>query len=434
VVVLVDDMGFSDLGCFGSEIDTPHLDQLAAQGLRHANFHVSPMCSPTRASLMTGRNAHVVGMGMVANYDPGFPGYSAELPEDTPTLAEILRGNGYSTLMVGKWHLAKDADLNEAGCKTSWPLQRGFEQYYGFLEAMTNYHHPHRLYEGNSAVQVDSYPEGYYLTDDLTDRAIQMVRGSKLADPAKPFFLYFAHGAPHAPLQAKAVDIDRYRDRYECGWDVIRAERLARMIDLGIMPEGTQLPPRNREDTEDVVPWDELSADEKRIFARYMECYAAMVDNIDQSMGRLREALEELGEWDNTIILFTSDNGASREGLEYGTTSYWRARSTGSEEGGVDPRDLDRIDDIGGPTTFPHYPRGWAMACNTPFRLYKITTYRGGHQVPMILSWPAGELVERHVVRRQYAHVTDVLPTLLELLDVPLPDSHNGHPSRTWTG
>jgi arylsulfatase A-like enzyme len=430
VIVLADDLGFSDLGCYGSEIATPNIDAIAAAGIRYANFHVTPLCSPTRAALMTGRNAHAVGMGYVANIDPGFPGYAAELPANQPSLAEVFRANGYATAAVGKWHLAKDSDLHEAGDRHSWPLQRGFDQYYGFLEALTNFHHPHRLYDGNSVVHVDQYPDGYYLTDDLTDRAVRVIREVKAANPAKPLFLYFAHGAVHAPLHAKPADIARHRDRYAIGWDRLREQRLARQKELGIVPPDTELPPRNSEPGEDVVAWDSLSEREQRLFARYMEVYAAMVDSIDQSVGRLRDTLAELGELDNTVFIFTSDNGASREGKDKGTTSYFAAQATAIEPGhqpdSVIDQALARFDAIGGPTTWPHYPRGWAMACNTPFRLYKITTYNGGHQVPFILSWPA-RLAERdQVVRRQYVHITDVLPTLVDLIGLTAPTERNG--------
>jgi arylsulfatase A-like enzyme len=416
IVMLVDDLGFSDFSCFGSEIPTPHVDATAAEGIRFANFHSTPMCSPTRAALMTGRNAHAAGVGFVAHIDPGFPGYASELPHNQPTMAEVLRENGYATLMVGKWHLAKEQDMSEAGDHHSWPLQRGFEQYYGFLEALTNFHHPHRMYEGNSVVDTDAFEEDYYLTDDLTNRAVRMIRESKVANPNKPFFLYYSHGAVHAPLHARAADIARHRGKYDGGWDELRAARFSRQKELGIVPEHTELPPRNSEPGEDVQPWDSLSDEERALYPRYMEVYAAMVESVDQSLGRLRHALEELGELDNTIILVTSDNGASREGKATGTTAYFR-------DGGSVTRDVDlsviresltRIDEIGGPTTWPHYPRGWAMACNTPFRLYKVSTVAGGHQVPMVLSWPARLAPENQPVRWQYSHVTDVLPTLVD--------------------
>ena len=436
VVMLVDDLGYADLGCFGSEIETPHVDATAEAGIRFANFHSTPMCSPTRAALMTGRNAHAVGVGFVAHIDPGFPGYSSELPKNQPSMAEVLRANGYATFMVGKWHLAKEQDMSEAGDRHSWPLQRGFDQYYGFLEALTNFHHPHRLYEGNSVVTAESFPDDYYLTDDLTDRAVRMIRESKVADPHKPFFLYYSHGAVHAPLHAKAADIAKHRGRYDTGWDELRAARFARQKDLGVVPQDTVLPPRNSEPGEDVVAWSELTDDEKALYPRYMEIYAAMVQTVDESLGRIRAVLEELGELDNTLILITSDNGASREGKASGTTAYFRdgGSQTREVDSAVIKESLARIDDIGGPTTWPHYPRGWAMACNTPFRLYKVSTVAGGHQVPMVLSWPAGLPTRHEPARWQYSHVIDVLPTLIDLIGLTPLDSRDGRRADPFDG
>jgi arylsulfatase len=435
VVMLADDLGFSDLGCYGSEIATPNLDAIAAGGLRYSNFHVAPLCSPTRSALLTGRNAHAVGMGLVANMDPGFPGYAGELPANQPSLAEVMRANGYSTFAVGKWHLCKDSDMHEAGNRHSWPLQRGFDEYYGFLEALTNFHHPHRMYEGNTVVEVDRYPDGYYLTDDLTDRAIRMIRGAKAANPSKPFFLYFAHGAVHSPLQAKAEDIARQRGRYDLGWDRLREERLARQTELGVVPADTVLPPRNSEPGEDVVAWDSLSSTEQRLFAAYMEVYAAMVETIDESAGRLRQTLEELGEWENTVFVFLSDNGASREGRNSGVTNYWRSSATGPGDNEITPADLEHLENgtIGGPTNWPHYPRGWAMACNTPFRLYKLTAFRGGNQVPMLLSWPR-RLDVAGQIRPQYQYVTDILPTLVDLIGLDLPTERHGLAAKPLDG
>jgi arylsulfatase A-like enzyme len=446
VLVLADDLGFSDLGCFGSEISTPNIDAIAAQGLRYTNFRVTPLCSPTRAALLTGLNAHAAGVGFPTQIDPGFPGYASELPDNQPTLAEILRGNGYSTLGVGKWHLCKEDDFSEAGDRHSWPLQRGFDQFYGFLEAMTSFHHPHRLYEGNSVVQVDQYPEDYYLTDDLTERAVRMVREVKAADPRKPFFLYFAHAAVHAPMHAKKADIERYRGVYDVGWDVIRAQRLRRQVELGVMPAGTTLPPRNDEPAQSVGPWDDLNEDEKTVFARYMAVYAAMVDNMDQSVGRLREVLTELGELENTIFIFTSDNGASRltdhgravrgsgTTTDTGTTSYFGYLSRHPAGSPAIEEVVSNLDAIGGPTTWPHYPRGWAMACNTPFRLYKFSTLRGGQQAPFVISWPALMAEAGYGLRRQYAHVTDVLPTLVDLIGLDVPGQRNGKPASEPAG
>jgi arylsulfatase len=417
-----DALGFADLGCYGAEIDTPNLDALAARGVRSTNFHTAPLCSPTRAALLTGLESHRAGFGTVAHLDPGFPGYAEELPTDAATLAEILRDQaGYATMMVGKWHLAKDSDCSAAGPQHSWPCQRGFDRFYGILDAFTNLHHPHRIVEDNHLVEVDQYPDGYYFTDDLTDRAISMIRERRASNPEQPFFLYFAHGAVHAPLHARPEEMAKYRGRYDGGWDALRAERFARQQEMGIVPEGLELAPRNTEKNHDVRPWDDLDAREQELFARHMEVYAAVVDRIDQNVGRLVAELEALDQLDNTIFVFLSDNGASREGEVTGTTAYYVHLLQGDD---IDA-DYARLDDIGGPKTTPHYPRGWAMASGTPFRLYKINTHQGGHSVPFCLSWPAG-LAERGAIRRQYAHVTDLLPTLLELVGVERPATRQG--------
>jgi arylsulfatase A-like enzyme len=429
IVMLVDDLGFSDLGCFGSEIDTPHLDRFAGGALRYTNFHVTPMCSPTRASLMTGLNSQLAGVGHVAHSDPGFPGYAMELAEDAVTMPEAFRANGYSTLMVGKWHLAKDSDISDAGPRHSWPLQRGFDRYYGFLDGFTNLHHPHRLIEDNSPVEVDTYPEGYFLTDDLTDKAISMIASARASNPAQPFFMYFAHGAMHAPLHAKAADIEKYRGRYDAGWDEIRARRFEHQRELGLWDEAVEMAPRNTEPGSDVRPWEDLDAGEQRLAARYMETFAGMLDNLDQNFGRLLDALERMGELDNTVILFTADNGASREGEVEGTTGYY-VHLLGETD--LDA-DLARIDEIGGPTTMPHYPRGWAMAGNTPFRLYKINTHSGGHRVPMMLSVP-GAMDSPERPRRTYHHVIDVFPTLADLCGIAIPDQRRGVPAKQLQG
>ncbi len=431
VFVLADDVGFADIGCFGAEIDTPHLDRLAAEGVRLANFHVNPMCSPTRASLLTGVNCHAAGMGHVAQDDPGFPGYRAELGHDVTTAAEILRGHGYATMMVGKWHLCRDSAMSAGGPQDGWPLQRGFDRFYGILEAFTNLHQPHRLVEDNHVVANDQYPEGYFLTDDLTDRAITMIRERDASRPGQPFFLYFAHPAAHAPLLAKADDIARYRHTYDVGWDIIRQRRLERQLELGIVAEGTELSPREASDADGVQAWDDLSDTERLVFARYMAVYAAMVDEIDQSLGRLRAALEEMGQWDNTIVVYLSDNGASREGEATGTTNYF-AHLVGAPD--TVTRDAERLDLIGSPQTMSHYPRGWAMAGNTPFRLYKRHTHAGGIRVPCIISWPTGLTDHPGAIRTQYGHCIDVLPTVLDLARLSAPNEYRGNALRTMDG
>ncbi|MGH3504573.1 MAG: arylsulfatase [Nocardioidaceae bacterium] len=437
VVVLVDDLGYSDTGPFGSEIDTPQLDRLAADGYRLTNYHTTPVCSPARAALLTGINPHRAGFASVAHADPGYPGYVMEIPEDMPTLAESFRAGGYATFMVGKWHLTKESELHDAADKRTWPVQRGFDQYYGSMDGFTTLFHPHRLVRDNSALSIDEFHPDYYLTDDLTDQALSMIKGLRANDPAKPFFLYFAHHAVHGPLQAKATDLTKYRGRYDVGWDEVRAERFSRQLKAGLFPPGTVAAPRNQEPGSDVGAWSTLSDHERELFARYMEVYASAVDNIDQSLGRLVALLQRMGEYDNTIIVFTSDNGGTGEGGVAGTRSYFSqfVQLAGLPDGW--DRDVDRdLELIGGPRAFVHYPRGWGYASNTPFRLYKGHTFAGGIRVPFVLSWPAAlpRAATDTGVRHQYAYVTDLGPTLLALARVPALTHRGGSPAQPVDG
>ena len=437
VVVLLDDMGFSDIAPFGSEIDTPVVDDLASKGLRFSNYHTTPVCSPARAALMTGLNPHRAGVGAVANLDPGFPGYTMQLGDHIPTLPEALRAAGYATFAVGKWHLTLDALMNDAAPRSSWPLQKGFDRYYGCMEGFTNLHHPHRLVVDNSPLNVDRYPDGYYLTDDITDQAIGMIKGLRSHDADKPFFLYVAHNAVHGPLMAKPVDIAKYRGAYRHGWDRLREERFARQLAISLFPEGTRMADRNNEPGQDVPAWDDLSGDDQELFTRYQEVYAAMVDSVDQNLGRLLQTIETLGELDNTIVVFVSDNGGTAEGGLRGSRSYLKQfvhdRRAVSAWGNLDvPRDPQLI---GSPRALTHYPRGWGMASNTPFRLYKANTHAGGVRVPLVVSWPAGIPYELWGgVRTEYQYVTDLYPTLLDLAAVARPGHRDGKPAPALDG
>ncbi len=416
VIVLVDDMGYSDIGCYGSEIPTPNIDALAVDGVRYRNFHAAPTCTSTRASLFTGLNPHSAGFGRVASFDPGFPGYAMEFPENVPTIASTLRDKGYATFGVGKWHLAREIEQSSAGSKHGWPLQRGFDRFYGFLDGFTNFFHPHQLVEDNHHIAADEYPEGYYLTDDLTQQATGMIKELRNGNSTKPFLLYFAHGAVHAPLQAPEADIEPFRGRYDDGWASLRRERFARQKQMGLFPDDTPLPNLASDLPRGGPDWDKLSEDEQSLAARYMEVYAAMVSTIDQSVGQIRSVLEDLGEWDNTVVLFLSDNGASSDFAGSGTTHYMLGHAGTYHPDSPDgTTDLANRELIGGPRVFPHYPKGWALACNTPYRLYKRFTHAGGHSVPLVVHWPSGNLPKGEI-RTEYAHVADLLPTLLELV------------------
>ncbi|MET4612053.1 arylsulfatase A-like enzyme [Rhodococcus sp. PvR044] len=435
VVVLIDDMGYSDIGPFGSEIDTPNLDRLAASGVRLTNYHTTPLCSPSRAALLTGLNPHRAGYGFVANADPGYPGLRLELADDVLTLPEILRASGYATYAVGKWHLVRDANLRPGANRDSWPTQRGFDRYYGSLEGLNSFYYPNQLVSDNSAVDVDEYPENYYLTDDLTDKAIGYLKDLRAHDADKPFFLYFAHVAMHGPLQAKPADVAKYRGRYAEGWDALRESRFAAQLAQGLFPPGTERAPRNSEAGFDVPKWDSLTPEQQRRFARYMEVYAGMVDSVDQSVGRVLDTIEQLGELDNTIVVFTSDNGGTAEGGPEGTRSYFSqfAHVTDPDWVGDVPHDEELI---GTAKLGVHYPRGWGQASNTPFRFYKGQSFAGGVRVPFVLSWPNGLRKQDGDtgIREQFTYVTDLAPTLLGLVGIDPPTVRGGLPAKEFDG
>jgi len=436
VVLLVDDLGYSDIGPYGSEIPTPHLDRLAARGLRLTNYHTAPLCSPARAALLTGLNPHRAGYGWVANADPGFPGVRLELAEDVATLAESLRAGGYATYAVGKWHLARDANLAPGRPRDSWPVQRGFDRYYGSMEALNSFFHPNQLVADNSGVDIERYPDGYYVTDDLTDRAIGMITDLRAHDANRPFLLYFAHIAMHGPLQVPAAELARQRGRYESGWDAAREARFARQLAEGLFPPGTRQAPRNPEPGFDVPAWTSLSAEQGARYARYMEVYAAMVGTVDASLGRITATLDALGELDNTIIVFTSDNGGTAEGGPAGTRSYF-SQFVHRDVPADWQRDVPHEESwIGSERLGVHYPRGWGQVSNTPFRFYKGQTYAGGVRVPFLLSWPDGlpRSPADSGLRHQYGYVTDVTPTLLQLAGVPPLASRSGRPTQPFDG
>ncbi len=408
LLIVLDDVGFSDLGCYGGEIATPEIDALAAKGLRYTNFRTTGVCSATRASLYTGLNPHSAGIGWLTFADAGYPGYRGDLTHEAATLAETLEAFNYATYHCGKWHVNADSSATSVGPFSNWPLQRGYQRAYWFQGHSTDYFRPSKIFDGNE--RVDAGGPNYLATDDFTDRAIRYIREHKAATDA-PFFLSLAHAAAHSPLQAPYDDIAAQRGRYDAGWDDIRDKRLARQIEMGITPPGTRLPPHNP----GVAAWADLSADERRLYARYMEIYAAVVSRVDAGVGRLVAALRDLEEFDNTLIMLISDNGGSPDGGLTGTPNLLSGFS-----GGVPLKDaLAMIDILGGPDTYPMYPAGWAMASNTPFRLYKHTTHLGGVADPLIAHWPDA-IAAGGETRRQYVHVCDIFPTLLDCVGAPV--------------
>lgn len=416
VVILLDDLGFSDLGCYGSEIQTPNIDALARNGLRFANYTTVPMCTPARAALLTGKNPHSVGCGWLTHNHPGFPGYQAgEISADVPTLPELLRAQGYSTYAVGKWHNTADYNVAPSAARDSWPLQRGFDQFYGFLFAEVNYFAPGHLVSGNSFVDVSEYPADYYSSDDWTNKAIEWMKAHASTTPRKPFFLYVAHNSPHIPLQAKPRDVFRYEHHYDGGWNELRRSRFLRQKELGVVPDDWVL----SEPNQDIPDWSSLDLKQRRVNARYMELYAAMIDNVDQNVGRLVDTLKQTGTFENTIVVITSDNGATAVGGVDGAANIFEKRISKLEAPDLALRMLDE-GTLGGIDSYPVYPVGWGNVSNTPFRYYKRTPMNGGIRVPYVLHWPA-RLKEPGAVRKSWIHVTDTLPTLLECAGLEYP-------------
>jgi arylsulfatase A-like enzyme len=413
LMVLLDDVGFADFGCYGSEIATPNIDRLADAGLRYTGFHTTAMCSTTRASLHTGRNHHAVGMGCLANFDSGYPGYRGKIAADAPLLSEMLRPLGYRNYMVGKWHCTPLTETGPTGPFDGWPLGRGFDRFYGFLDAETDQYSP-ELVRDNTHITADGdHASGYHLTEDLVDQAIGYVTSHEATTPTIPWFMLLAPGACHAPHQAPVELIDRYSEIFAKGWDAARDDRLVAQRRLGIVPDATELPDRNL----GVHAWDDHSADERRLFARLAGAYAAMLDHFDQHLGRLLDTLEQTGLLDDTIVMVMSDNGASQEGGPLGFVNAMAPFNMVKET--LDDK-LASIDEIGGPDTHSNFPHGWAMAANTPLKRYKQNTHSGGVRDPLVIAAPERLLNGKHAggLRHQFCHVNDVVPTVLDLLGV----------------
>ncbi|HKA31050.1 MAG TPA: arylsulfatase [Candidatus Binatia bacterium] len=423
VLIVLDDVGFAQIGCFGSDIDTPRFDGLAADGLRYRNFHTTAMCSPTRACLLTGRNHHTCAMGGITDLCMGFPGYNGRVPKSCGFVSEVLRQAGWATFAVGKWHLAPSDEQHAAAPRDRWPLGQGFERYYGFMGGETNQFAPDLVCD-NSPIRLTP-SAGYHLTEDLVDHAIQRVTDVRTADPDKPFLLYLALGACHAPHQAPREWIERYRGRFDEGWDAWRARTLERQVASGIVPPGTTLSARPPW----VQEWASLPADERHAYARMMEVYAGFLSHTDHHVGRLIDFLAASGELDRTLVLALSDNGASAEGGPHGTFNENFIFN------GL-PHDIEAtramLDQLGSAQTYGHYPWGWALAGNTPFRRWKRETHEGGIGDPLIVRWPA--ITDRGAVRSQYVHAIDVAATILDVTGTAMPAMLNGVPQEPLAG
>lgn len=417
LMIVLDDVGFGQLGCYGSDIETPNIDALAAGGRRYNNFHTTSMCSPTRASLLTGRNHHAVGMGMIADMCTGFPGYQGEVSPGAATLAEILKPAGYSTFAIGKWHLTRVREMNAAGPFHQWPLGRGFERYYGFLYSLMDHWNP-ELIADNHAIPSPRRP-GYHLTEDLVDQTIGMIRDQQAAQPGKPFFAYLALGACHSPHQAPQAYIDKYRGRYDEGWGIARERWFRRQLELGIIPADTRLPPFDDE----VADWEAMTPDERRLCARHQEVFAGFLDHTDAQIGRLIDDLKRRNLLENTLVILLSDNGASSEGRAFGDINLRRYIQSLEEPF---EQKLAEIDRLGSEHTWNNYPRGWGHVGNTPLRLYKMYTHGGGIRDPLIIHWP-GRIADGGAISPQFCHCNDIAPTILECIGLTPPAVLNGH-------
>lgn len=416
VIIVLDDVGYGELGSYGSSIQTPYLDRLAADGLRYNSFHTTALSSPSRAALLTGRNHHANALSAITEGASGFPNNYGAIPKSSATVAEVLKQNGYNTFAVGKWHLTPYWAYAAAGPFDRWPLGMGFERYYGFLGGEQDHWVPALWYD-NHRIPTPAGP-GYHLSADLVDKSIEFVRDQQQAATGRPFFLYLSFGAGHTPHHAPKDYIDKYKGTFDHGWDREREIVLERQKKMGLVPADTVLPPRNP----GVEPWAELSADERKLFTRMKENHAGFLDYTDAQIGRLLATLTDMKLMDDTLILVVSDNGAEVSGGPTGATNTDRYRNGMPQE--VEEM-LKQYDDIGSVKTDPGYPIGWAMAGNTPFKRWKQDVHRGGTADAFIVHWPKG-IRDKGAIRTQFHHITDITPTLLEVTGIPMPSSVNG--------
>jgi arylsulfatase A-like enzyme len=422
LLILTDDVGFGASSTFGGAIPTPTFDKLANAGLRYNTFHTTALCSPTRAALITGRNHHTNATGVITEMGTGFPGYNSLMPKSSGTVGEILKQNGYNTAWFGKNHNVPDWQTSQAGPFDLWPTALGFEYFYGFIGGDTDQWHS-AIFEGTRPIEAEEQrgPDPKHFDELMAGKAIAWIRQQHSLAPDKPFFVYYAPGLTHAPHHAPKEWIAKFKGQFDQGWDKLREETLARQIKLGVVPAGTQLTPRPKE----IPSWDSLTADQKRLFARMMEVYAASLAYVDYNIGRVIQAVEDTGELDNTLIVYIQgDNGASGEGTLQGLSNEVGVAGNGVEE--TIPYLLSIMDDLGGPLTYNHYPVGWAHAMDTPFQWTKqVASHFGGTRNGLVISWPK-RIKQTGEVRSQFSSVIDITPTILEAATVKVPTMING--------
>ncbi|NOQ13228.1 MAG: sulfatase-like hydrolase/transferase [Methyloprofundus sp.] len=427
--VLYDDTGLGSWSPYGGAIKMPTLDKLAANGLTYTQWHTTALCSPTRSTIQTGRNHHLNGMAAITETADGFPGANGRMSERVTPLSKILQDNGWSTFWVGKNHNVPEQDVASGASKKQWPLQMGWDRFYGFIGGETNQWYPD-LIEDNHFIEAPATPEeGYHLSKDLADHALEMLRDQQATNPSKPWYLWFNPGANHAPHHAPKEYIAKYKGKFDQGYDVYREWVTGRMIEKGILPAGTVNTPMNpmRADMaapiDNVRPWDSLNADEKKLFARMAEVYAGFSEYTDVQVGRIIDYLEESDQLDNTIVLYAADNGASGEGTPNGSVNENKFFNGYPDELS---ENMKYLDVLGGPETYEHFPTGWASAFSAPFKMFKrYSQYAGGTNDPLIISWPKG-IKAKGEIRQQYHHSVDIVPTILELVDLEMPKIYKG--------
>jgi arylsulfatase len=418
IFFILDDVGYGQMSAFGGLVNTPNIDRLVQNGLRYTNMHTTALCSPTRACVLTGRNHHSNGVASIMELATGFPGYDGRMPFQNGMLSEMLLEHGYNTFCTGKWHLAPAEESTPAGPFHRWPLGRGFERFYGFMAGETSQWFPDLIYDNHSVSQPKTVEEGYHLDEDLVDHAIHFILDAHVIAPDKPFFLYHAPGAAHAPHQVAPEWIEKYKGKFDMGWDEYREMVFARQKELGIFPADAELSPRDP----DVPEWDTLSDEQKKLYAHFMEVFAGFLEHCDHQFGRLLDTLEAIGELNNTIIMVLPDNGASSEG---GVNGAFNEMSSFNYYYETLEDILPRMDQLGGPAAYNHYPWGWSWAGNTPFRRWKKEVYRGGCTDNLIVHWPAG-IQAKGENCRQYTHAIDMVPTILEAIGITPPEQIRG--------
>ena len=428
IVILIDDIGFGATSTFGGPIETPTFDRLAAGGLRFNRFHTTALCSPTRAALLSGRNHHAINVGSVMEVATGFAGNQGERPDDVKYVAETLRMNGYTTAAFGKWHETAPWEVSVSGPFFRWPTNSGFDKFYGFIGGETNQWEP-VIFDGVARAEKKDDPD-YHFTADMTDEAISWVKFQQAMTPDRPFMMYFATGAVHAPHHAPKEWIEKYKGRFDAGWDALRDETFARQKEIGVVPADAELAPK----PPGIKDWAALSADEQRLFALQMETFAGFVEHTDNEVGRLIDAVDEVGALENTLVVYVmGDNGSSADGGLTGTFNEL-IHLNGNFEAETIESMLARADDWGGPDSFPHMSAGWAVATDSPFTWTKqMAADFGGTRNGMVMHWPAG-IEARGEVRSQWHHVNDVAPTILEATGLPEPVSINGVEQRPMDG